>query len=264
MIVFPVSCVNGSKVRVESHIWWRTRAGRHQPLPGTRDDRMDPALTDAIATMVRSQQGLHEMVARSQQALQEAMAQLAVQTARSTADKSLTKLTADDDVEAYLELFERVATREGWPRESWAHTLAPFLTGEAQQACRDLSPREAANYDELRTAILARYGFSLPARALQVHQWTFDPMLPARAQVKGLHRLTNRAKSICVEGTVPSALPYPGRPFRRRENLREGDGPVLLAGGEAGGRRLLPTVPRMSTPQPPGELPEPPDPVADY
>ncbi|KAL1265360.1 hypothetical protein QQF64_003387 [Cirrhinus molitorella] len=44
----------------------------------------------------------------------------------------LPKMTANDDVESYLQMFENVATREGWSRDGWARLLAPLLTGEAQ------------------------------------------------------------------------------------------------------------------------------------
>ncbi|MGL5295076.1 MAG: hypothetical protein ACRC9V_15200, partial [Aeromonas sp.] len=54
--------------------------------------------------------------------------------ARATAHQLLTKLTAQDDIEAYLHTFEVVATREVWNKSEWARILAPFLTGEAQQA----------------------------------------------------------------------------------------------------------------------------------
>ena len=64
----------------------------------------------------------------------------------------LTKLGPDDDVEAFLETFEQVATREGWPEAQWACIVAPFLTGPAQQASQDLPPEQASQYRVLKQA----------------------------------------------------------------------------------------------------------------
>ncbi|XP_028664099.1 tigger transposable element-derived protein 1-like [Erpetoichthys calabaricus] len=41
-------------------------------------------------------------------------------------------LTEDDDIESYLSIFERTATRNQWPRTEWASILAPYLKGSAQ------------------------------------------------------------------------------------------------------------------------------------
>lgn len=56
----------------------------------------------------------------------------------------------------------------------------PFLTGEAQKACRDLSVTDAVNYDKVKAAILAQNGLSPPALA-HVHDWAYNPLLPARS-----------------------------------------------------------------------------------
>lgn len=46
----------------------------------------------------------------------------------------LTKLGADEDVEAFLTTFERLARRQQWSMGSWSHALVPLLTAEAQPA----------------------------------------------------------------------------------------------------------------------------------
>ena len=102
----------------------------------------------------------------------------------------LTKQSTDDDIEAYLELFERTAIRERWPAADWAGIVAPFLTGEAQRACRDLAAADARDYTKLKAAILASHGYSLPARAQRFHSWAYHVTQPARAQVAELRRLT--------------------------------------------------------------------------
>ena len=93
----------------------------------------------------------------------------------------------------------RQRERNGQKTE-WANNLMPFLTGEAQKACRDLSAADALSYDKVKTAILAQYGLSLPAKAQRVHDWSYDPALPVRAQVMGLDRHT---RSWLEEGEGP-------------------------------------------------------------
>ena len=103
----------------------------------------------------------------------------------------LTKLTPEDDVEAYLELFERTALRERWPPAEWGHAIAPYLTGEAQRVCRDLTTADAADFRKLKAAILASQGYSLPARAQRYHAWCYQADQAPRPQVAALVRLAN-------------------------------------------------------------------------
>ncbi|XP_072772650.1 uncharacterized protein [Nerophis lumbriciformis] len=114
----------------------------------------------------------------------------------------LTKLSGEDDVEAYLELFERTAARKKWPVAEWGSILAPFLTGEAQRVCSDLALADAQDFKKLKKAILDSQRCSLPARAQQYHNWTFQPTQPPRQQVAALLRLTHRW--LTTEGNPPS------------------------------------------------------------
>ena len=102
--------------------------------------------------------------------LREAVLRLTQQAVRdpptTAPTRQLTKLGPYDDVETFetfLETFERTTDRESWPEAQWAHILAPFLTGPAQQASQDLRPEIAGQYSALKQAILAYYGHNLAA-----------------------------------------------------------------------------------------------------
>ncbi|KAL0173946.1 hypothetical protein M9458_029914, partial [Cirrhinus mrigala] len=108
---------------------------------------------------------------------------------RVTAGRLLPKLTADDDIEAYLKMFESVAHTEGWARGSWAAALAPLLSGEAQRAYFSLSASSQNNYNELKREILGRLGLSATTAAQRFHDWEYKARLPVRAQAADLMRL---------------------------------------------------------------------------
>ena len=140
--------------------------------------------SDILSALLRNQ-------AELQQAVKALLKQRTPETPPTRAPSEvLTKLVAGDDVESYIELFERTATREGWPVADWAVILTPFLSGESQKACADLSSADSRDYAKLKTAILARHGHSLPARAQRFHNWTFQGSAPPRTQVADLVRLT--------------------------------------------------------------------------
>ncbi|XP_072768318.1 uncharacterized protein [Nerophis lumbriciformis] len=152
--------------------------------------------TEALSALLKSQ-------AELQGAVQELVKKIAKDVASTRPPAAvLTKLSGEDDVEAYLELFERTAAREKWPVAEWGSILAPFLTGEAQRVCSDLALADAQDFKKLKKAILDSQGCSLPARAQQYHNWTFQPTQPPRQQVAALLRLTHRW--LTTEGNPPS------------------------------------------------------------
>ena len=72
----------------------------------------------------------------------------------------LTRLSDNDDIEAYLTTFERMMEAYEIERACWSFKLAPQLTGKAQQAYAALPPEHAKDYDEVKAAILRRYNIN--------------------------------------------------------------------------------------------------------
>ena len=72
-------------------------------------------------------------------------------------DAKIAKLTEEDDIVAYLTMFERIMTVYEIKKECWAFKLAANLVGRAQQTYAALSSVDAASYEKLKAAILQRY-----------------------------------------------------------------------------------------------------------
>ena len=62
-----------------------------------------------------------------------------------------------DDLDAYIERFERFTTTHHWPRESWASSLSALITDKAFKVYSRLSADEADDFDVLKKALLDRY-----------------------------------------------------------------------------------------------------------
>lgn len=101
----------------------------------------------------------------------------------------LPKMMAHDDVEAFLQMSENMATQEDWEREDRARLLGPLLTGEAQRTYFALLSLMSDHYTELKREILAHLGLSPVCAAQYFHDWEYKPRLPARAQVAELSHL---------------------------------------------------------------------------
>ena len=65
-----------------------------------------------------------------------------------------------DDMDAYLQRFERYANSMGWKKEVWALNLGALLKGKALEVYSRLSFEEAGNYDILKDALLKCYQLS--------------------------------------------------------------------------------------------------------
>ena len=83
---------------------------------------------------------------------------------------TLQKLSADDDIEHFLEMFERTAKQRRWPEDVWAMQLAGLLTGKAMAAYANLSVGAANDYHAVRQAILRRYQVNAETHRQQFRQ----------------------------------------------------------------------------------------------
>uniref|UniRef100_A0A8C5W6C2 CCHC-type domain-containing protein n=1 Tax=Leptobrachium leishanense TaxID=445787 RepID=A0A8C5W6C2_9ANUR len=162
-----------------------------------------------------------------------------VSAVRKRVQAALQKMTAEDDVETFLKVFERLAEHEGLPKDQWAVVLAPFLTGDPQKAYFDLSAAEAQQYRRLKTEILARLGVTVALRARRIHAWEFKVDKPVRSQIYDLVHLTrmwlqpeitNPAQMVerVVVDRFVRALPMPIQRFAGRADPKDIDELVAL------------------------------------
>ncbi|XP_033726122.1 uncharacterized protein LOC117315829 [Pecten maximus] len=74
-----------------------------------------------------------------------------------------------DDMDAFLERFEKFAIAQKWNTDNWAVSLSPLLTGKGLQVYSSMPSTQIDDYDELKKALLRRYdlteeGFRLKFR----------------------------------------------------------------------------------------------------
>ena len=62
-----------------------------------------------------------------------------------------------DDLDAYLQRFERFVTTTKWEKTGWASKLGALLSGRAQEVYSRLSEEVAQDYDRVKLALTKRY-----------------------------------------------------------------------------------------------------------
>ena len=62
-----------------------------------------------------------------------------------------------DNLDAYIDRFERFARSQGWKRETWGISLSALLKGKALEVYSGLAPEESSDYDKLKSALLKRF-----------------------------------------------------------------------------------------------------------
>ena len=62
-----------------------------------------------------------------------------------------------DNLDTYLNRFERYARAQEWPQSSWAINLSALLTGKALDTYARLTDEEAIDYEAVKAALLKRY-----------------------------------------------------------------------------------------------------------
>ena len=62
-----------------------------------------------------------------------------------------------DDLDAYLQRFERFATTAKWEKTGWASKLSALLSGRALEVYSRLSGEAAQDYDRVKLALMKRY-----------------------------------------------------------------------------------------------------------
>ncbi|XP_042299936.1 uncharacterized protein LOC121917889, partial [Sceloporus undulatus] len=140
---------------------------------------------------------LEQVCATQQQAQNQLVAQLAElwrtprQPTGDSGDRGLTwtvglnplklmKMGPQDDVEAFLNTFERVAEAAQWPREQWALILTPCLTGPAQEAVDTLAAEDAKDYGKVKATILQTLNISEDTYRLRLREMKWRPGLHPR------------------------------------------------------------------------------------
>ena len=62
-----------------------------------------------------------------------------------------------DNMDAYIDRFERFAKSQQWPKQDWAFSLSALLQGKALDVYSRMSVYDISDYDKVKSALLKRY-----------------------------------------------------------------------------------------------------------
>ncbi|CAH3182524.1 unnamed protein product [Porites lobata] len=79
---------------------------------------------------------------------------------RAKAPKLPSFVDGKDDLDAYLQRFERFVTTAKWEKTGWASKLSALLSGRALEVYSRLSEEAAQDYDRVKLALMKRYNLT--------------------------------------------------------------------------------------------------------
>ena len=78
----------------------------------------------------------------------------------SRVPKLPTFVEGKDQIDAYLNRFERYARAQNWPENIWASNLSALLSGKALDTYYRLEESESMNYESVKKALLERFSLN--------------------------------------------------------------------------------------------------------
>ena len=79
---------------------------------------------------------------------------------RAKAPKLPSFVDAKDDLDAYLQRFERFAETAKWKKDGWASKLSALLSGRALEVYSRISEEAAKDYAKVKIALMKRYNLT--------------------------------------------------------------------------------------------------------
>ena len=96
-----------------------------------------------------------------------------------------------DDLDSYLNRFERLAKANGWEEADWAVNISALLSGRALEVYTRLNEDDANDYTKLKEALLQRYGLTGEGYRMRMRDAKPEP---DESPQQFIHRLTSYLK----------------------------------------------------------------------